>query len=220
MSRQFFAYPLLMGSLSIVVACGQGSKSRLPPVKDFEGDPLPARGGDPERSADAGDEERAIEAGRQARDDPFEPCREGGNRLFLDGDPDHYVHPGPELITNASWSFRQEPEQGPAHTVLLRLEPDDSAQGLWWNVELSTRMLEEGLAEGRYEDARRYPFEPDGHPGLDVSGNGRGCNTVSGSFTIHELSEEAGTIDRLAATFVHYCGAGTAALRGCVRYAP
>src|SRR5436190_1811699 len=42
------------------------------------------------------------------------------------------------------------------------------------------------LSVGTYANATRYPFNGAG-PGIDISGNGRGCNTECGTFQILEL---------------------------------
>jgi len=42
------------------------------------------------------------------------------------------------------------------------------------------------LAPGVYENAERASFRSPGHAGLDVFGNGRGCNTVAGRFVVDE----------------------------------
>src|SRR5690349_12739873 len=42
------------------------------------------------------------------------------------------------------------------------------------------------LAVGLYTNSARYPFNGS-QPGLDVSGNGRGCNADCGSFRINEI---------------------------------
>src|SRR5262249_59883202 len=38
------------------------------------------------------------------------------------------------------------------------------------------------LTPGTYASATRWPFQASGVPGLDVSGDGRGSNTMAGSF--------------------------------------
>ncbi|MCP3803220.1 hypothetical protein NLX83_28475 [Allokutzneria sp. A3M-2-11 16] len=50
-----------------------------------------------------------------------------------------------------------------------------------------------------------------------MSGNGRGCNQLGGSFTITELVTDAeGKVKAFAATYEQFCENGTAALRGTV----
>ena len=75
------------------------------------------------------------------------------------------------------------------------------------------------LSVGTYTGATRYPFNGSG-PGLSVAGNGRGCNTVTGSFTIKQIgfSRVDGSLERLLVDFVQYCDGSTAALRGSIAY--
>ncbi|WP_086821255.1 hypothetical protein [Allokutzneria sp. NRRL B-24872] len=90
-----------------------------------------------------------------------------------------------------------------------------SGQRDGWNVEFAPPKGQR-LAVGTYTNAKRYPFN-DGSPGLNVSGNGRGCNELSGSFTITELVTDAGgKVKAFAATYEQFCERGTAALRGTV----
>src|SRR5262245_51129571 len=73
------------------------------------------------------------------------------------------------------------------------------------------------LAPGTYESAGR--FSAPGRPLLDVSGEGRGCNVVSGHFTVHEVSFDGdGDLVALAADFEQHCEAAPAALIGAIRY--
>ena len=75
------------------------------------------------------------------------------------------------------------------------------------------------LAPGRYTDARRYPFN-DGNPGLSISGMGRGCNTLTGEFTISEMTyDQHGRIKTFRATFEQHCEGGDAALTGSFDFA-
>ena len=70
------------------------------------------------------------------------------------------------------------------------------------------------LAVGTYQNARRYPFN-DGAPGFNHSGNGRGCNTLTATFTIHELVYDPdGTLRTFRADFEQHCEGVAAALRG------
>jgi predicted nucleotidyltransferase len=77
------------------------------------------------------------------------------------------------------------------------------------------------LTVGTYNNATRYPFNSATEPGLDVSGDGRGCNQLVGSFQIFELvRNNKGIIQHFAADFVQYCSSdiGGPALRGSVRF--
>jgi hypothetical protein len=59
-----------------------------------------------------------------------------------------------------------------------------------------------------------------GHPGLDVSEEGRGCNNVFGSFVIKTISADTlGTVNRLDATFTQHCESPDAPpMTGVVKY--
>lgn len=53
-----------------------------------------------------------------------------------------------------------------------------------FDLQLSTRKTARVLEPGIYLFAQRAGFEPTGYPGLDVSIEGNGCNTLYGEFTI------------------------------------
>lgn len=75
------------------------------------------------------------------------------------------------------------------------------------------------MVEGVYERAMRWPFHEAGRPGIDVSGDGRGCNTISGRFEVKRLATDArGRVDSLWVVYEQHCEGGTAALFGEVRY--
>ncbi|MFG2047253.1 hypothetical protein ACGFIW_07470 [Micromonospora sp. NPDC048935] len=75
------------------------------------------------------------------------------------------------------------------------------------------------LAPGTYETTNRYPYNGAG-PGLDLSGNGRGCDDATGTFTIiNVVFGHKGYLRTLDATFEQYCNGGPAAARGEVHIA-
>jgi hypothetical protein len=74
------------------------------------------------------------------------------------------------------------------------------------------------LAAGLYQGATRWPFQAPGVPGLDVSGDGRGCNMLTGEFTVLEaIYGPNGYVQSFHATFEQHCEGAAAALRGEVR---
>ncbi|GIH19885.1 hypothetical protein [Rugosimonospora africana] len=73
------------------------------------------------------------------------------------------------------------------------------------------------LAPGTYASAHRYPFNGTG-PGLDLSGDGRGCNELTGSFTvIKAVFGPNGYVQTFDATFEQHCEGGTPAAHGEIR---
>jgi hypothetical protein len=88
--------------------------------------------------------------------------------------------------------------------------------GDWWDLEFDapgTRVL----APGTYSAAHRYPFNGTG-PGLALGGEGRGCNELTGSFTVTKaVFGPDGYVQTFHATFEQHCEGGTPAARGEVR---
>ena len=74
------------------------------------------------------------------------------------------------------------------------------------------------LVVGAYENAQRFPFQDADRPGLSLSGDGRGCNTLSGRFDVLQAVYRAdGTPAMLAIDFEQHCEGSVAALRGQLR---
>lgn len=90
------------------------------------------------------------------------------------------------------------------------IAPNDT----YWYLDFSTHALDEDLVPGTY-NASRFPFEPSDSAGLSVTGNGRGSNTLTGTFTILDLVFGSnGSIERFAATFEQHSEGATPALLG------
>ena len=141
------------------------------------------------------------------------PCLAGGNIIFFNGDANDYIFNGIETITQGKWSADFS-----ASNVHVSVWPTDSSQGLWWDLYFDSSQLGAPLTTQVYTKAERWPFESTGHPGLDVSGDGRGCNMVTGTFQIEDLTVSGGSLASFTATFEHHCEGGSAAVRGCVHY--
>ncbi|MBO0822371.1 MAG: hypothetical protein J2P27_00760, partial [Actinobacteria bacterium] len=74
----------------------------------------------------------------------------------------------------------------------------------WWDLDFGAPGSSV-LAPGTYNSATRYPFNTTG-PGLNLDGNGRGCNTLTGSFTVIDaVFGPQGYVQKFDATFVQHC---------------
>jgi len=75
------------------------------------------------------------------------------------------------------------------------------------------------LAVGNYPNATRYPFNGSGN-GLSVFGDGRGCNTLTGSFRVKQavFSAVDNSLQNFDGTFTQHCEGATPALTGEVKY--
>ncbi|HUQ63095.1 MAG TPA: hypothetical protein VM121_05040 [Acidimicrobiales bacterium] len=67
---------------------------------------------------------------------------------------------------------------------------------------------------GYYPGAQRTPFRSAGRPGIDISGDGRGCNEVAGAFEIRDISFSGSTIIALDLLYEQHCEGGGPALFG------
>ena len=78
------------------------------------------------------------------------------------------------------------------------------------------------IQPGFYPDVERAPFASQGHPGLAINFQNRGCNTLTGEFTIHEVtffSGESGLeIETFSASFEQHCEGADPALFGTFTY--
>lgn len=89
--------------------------------------------------------------------------------------------------------------------------------GGFWFLDLAAREGEQ-LLPGIYEGATRSPFQDPSEPGLSFSGDGRGCNTLTGRFEVLEaVYGPSGYIERFHATFEQHCEGAAPALFGEVQ---
>jgi hypothetical protein len=104
---------------------------------------------------------------------------------------------------------------GNHHGVSGMIFTDDGEN---WHADFSPPagdILAPGLT---FDDARRAAFAV-GPAGLDVSGAGRGCNEIEGSFSVHALrTDDFGNLVEFSASFEQHCEGLDPALRGVFRY--
>jgi hypothetical protein len=90
--------------------------------------------------------------------------------------------------------------------------------GNFWTLDFAAvgnAQLEVGL----YEGATRFPFQAANEPGLSVSGDGRGCNTLTGRFEVIEVTYGlTGEVESFAADFEQHCEGLPPALIGSIRF--
>jgi hypothetical protein len=68
-----------------------------------------------------------------------------------------------------------------------------------------------------YSHAQRYAMGDSGTPGLEISGNGRACNEISGSFQVSKVEFRSdGTVVRFVAVFEQLCDDAKAAASGSI----
>ena len=88
----------------------------------------------------------------------------------------------------------------------------------WWYLDFAAPGAQE-LTIGLYTGAVRFPFQESTQPGLAIYGEGRGCNTSTGSFRVKEIVYGTGNeIVSFWATFEQHCEGAEPALRGEIRF--
>jgi hypothetical protein len=138
----------------------------------------------------------------------------GRSRLVMASDPGDYIgqgrswsHTAADSVINAAGSR----SGGVGFGVT-------SSAGPYWSGEIRPG-AGDIIAPGRYDGAQRAAFASGGSPGLEITGNGRGCNTISGSFTVNEAAfEPDGALRSFGATFEQHCEGGAPALRGTFEF--
>lgn len=134
-----------------------------------------------------------------------------GNFVYLESDPGDYIGAGARrLYTGADSLFRTS-----ASGALLSVgvTGDDN-----WNGEFRGMDALARLERGYYGGLGRFPFHNPVRGGLSWSGNGRGCNTLTGWFVIDSIEYQGGALSAVDLRFEQFCEGGAAALRGRVRW--
>ncbi len=154
--------------------------------------------------------------------------------LILHSQPGDFIGQGQDYVyTSADGTFQANAEPflapgqgigtGPATYASFFFS--GNSPGIFSSLDFATNALPgTPLGPGVYTDAQRAAFAELGHPGLDVSLNGRGSNTLTGSFTISDAqfgpSDVSGeySVTSFAATFEQHSEGATPALFGTLYY--
>jgi hypothetical protein len=88
----------------------------------------------------------------------------------------------------------------------------------WWFGDFQSPSGINQLQPGSYTNVQRYPFHDPAKGGLSWSGDGRGCNTLSGSFTVDKVSYVDGNLATIDLRFEQHCEGGIPALHGAIRW--
>lgn len=140
------------------------------------------------------------------------PVWVSANQLYLLSQPGDYIGQGQEVSIDTT-----------THTFTAQRNYDNGVSirvngSTWWYLDFAAPGEVE-LTPGLYEGAVRWPFQPITQPGLNISGNGRGCNTLTGEFIVHEvLYNSDGSIGQFAADFEQHCSGVEPALFGAIRF--
>ncbi|HXN58577.1 MAG TPA: superinfection immunity protein [Candidatus Angelobacter sp.] len=142
-----------------------------------------------------------------------------GDVLSMTSQPGDYIGQGRSTtMTAPAWRLLPNVSDT-SDTVTVSFETVDTANFTRWTVWLAAPRGQV-LHPGTYVNATRAAFRADSSPGIDVFGDGRGCNNVYGSFSVTKVTmDQQGKVQSFEATFEQHCESPTApALHGYVRF--
>lgn len=156
-------------------------------------------------------------------------------RLTLDSDPGDYIGQGStsDIVyypTNSDFFSAQirrtiGSTNEPAELLFLLGTVTGGVDNTFALLFFGTDALGIPIQTGFYPDAERADFALTGHPGLDVSFQNRGCNTLTGNFTINNVAfsnraeaETGSPIELFSASFEQHCEGMAPALKGTFTY--
>ncbi|HEV2750809.1 MAG TPA: hypothetical protein VGV12_09840 [Gemmatimonadales bacterium] len=87
-----------------------------------------------------------------------------------------------------------------------------------WIGEFQGPSSQTRLTPGQYTGLQRYPFNDPAQGGLSWYGEGRGCNTLVGSFVIDSVTYVVDSLTGIDLSFEQHCEGGTPALRGTIHW--
>ncbi|MHC5537426.1 Ig-like domain-containing protein, partial [Singulisphaera rosea] len=142
----------------------------------------------------------------------------GVSLVTMSSQPGDYIGAGKSYTFSPGAStFGGYVMSGGAYTSTVRIIVSGPANE-WWSFAF-VAPNQGPLVPGVYNNAVRWPFQQGAQPGLDVSGDGRGSNTLTGQFTVLQADYDAnGNIVSFDATFEQHSEGQTPALTGHVQY--
>lgn len=142
--------------------------------------------------------------------------------FVLNATPGDYISGGQQVDNVYSstdplliWNFANFNNIGTATTpstdsinFIFLLAPWQVTDDEFASLSFSTNGLGIPMTIGSYFNAERAPFASAGHPGLEITYDHRGCNTLTGNFTINNLTFNNSQIDLFSASFSQSCDSG------------
>lgn len=134
-----------------------------------------------------------------------------GNYVYLTSDSNDYIGNGRTYTYTASNAVLAVTGNGRRLSVSVSGSDD-------WTGEFQGMDAIPQLQPGYYGSLQRYPFNNTARGGLSWSGQGRGCNTLTGWFVVDSITYVNGTLAAVDLRFEQHCEGGAAALRGKIHW--
>ena len=134
-----------------------------------------------------------------------------GNYVYLESQSGDYIGEGRKYLYTQANAIVSLVTQGARLSV--GVSGDQSWSGNFQAMNSLSR-----LEVGYYGDLRRYPFHNPVKGGLDWSGDGRGCNTLTGWFVVDSATFSGSTLIAVDLRFEQHCDGNAPALRGKIHW--
>jgi hypothetical protein len=135
-----------------------------------------------------------------------------GNYVYLQSDPGDYIGGGKtQLLVPGNTTITAVTNLTAAFRINV------GGPGGWTGNFFGMNTLSQ-LQPGYYGDLERYPFNNVLKGGLDWSGYGTGCNTVSGWFVVDKVTYTLAELTAIDLRFEQHCEGAVAALHGQVHW--
>lgn len=134
-----------------------------------------------------------------------------GNYVYLESQPGDYIGAGGNYLYTGMDSILT------VNAAQSRISVSVSGNE-GWNGDFQGMNILSRLEVGYYGDLKRYPFHNPAKGGLDWSGEGRGCNTLTGWFVVDNVTYDGSTLSAIDLRFEQHCEGGSPALHGAVHW--
>ncbi len=134
-----------------------------------------------------------------------------GNYVYLESEPGDFIGQGRNyLYTQANAVITVN---APYAQLAISIHGDETWYGDYAAMNSLTR-----LVPGYYGNLQRYPFNNPVKGGLSWSGQGRGCNVLTGWFAVDSVTYVGSTLQAIDLRFEQHCEGNGPALRGKIHW--
>ncbi|MCC2674978.1 MAG: hypothetical protein K0R58_1925 [Ramlibacter sp.] len=135
----------------------------------------------------------------------------GQTQIVVNSDAGDFVGQGRTYTyTQADAIIKVQADGG---ELAVRIEGDES-----WAANFALPNSQGTFSPGSFLNLTRYPFHDPAVGGLQWSGDGRSCNTVTGSFRVNTAEYVGSELIAIDLDFVQHCEGETPALYGNIRW--
>lgn len=134
-----------------------------------------------------------------------------GNYIYVESEPGDFIGQGRNLLYTPADAVISVNDAG--GRLAVSIDGDER-----WNADFQVMSSISFLEVGYYGDLSRYPFNNPVKGGLNWSGEGRGCNTLTGWFVVDSVTYDGNTLTAIDLRFEQHCEGGGPALNGEIHW--